>query len=59
VEWSAAQRGQIAAWARQSLSATRGAPDAEVLALLAQQLARVPELCLAGEAPAVLRKATA
>jgi hypothetical protein len=59
VEWSLAERERIAAWARQAIAAAHGAPDADLLALLALQLARLPALRLPGEIPSVLRKAAA
>lgn len=56
---STAEREQVAAWARQALARAGGrAPDADVLTLLALQLAREPALRLDGEAPLVLRPAS-
>jgi hypothetical protein len=53
-ELDAAARARVADWARATLQGQR-VPDADVVALLALQLARMPALRGPGEHPAVLR----
>jgi hypothetical protein len=56
---SPSERERVAAWARHALAQAGGAPDPDILSLLALQLSRMPALQLDGEAPTVLRRARA